>query len=60
MVDFDDLKKDAEKFVDEHETQVDEGIDKAAHLAGEKFGHEKQLDEAAEKLKGFTGEHDKA
>lgn len=60
MVDFDDLKKDAEKFVDEHEKQVDEGIDKAAKLAGEKFGHEKQLDDAAEKLKGFTGEHDKA
>lgn len=54
MVDFDELKNKAEGLLHEHGDQVEAGIDKAAELAGQKFGHEDQIDNAAEKLKGFV------
>ena len=53
MVDFDELKGKAEGLLKEHGDQVEAGIDKAADLAGQKFGHEEQIDNAADKLKGF-------
>ena len=55
MVDFDELKNKAEGLLHEHGDQVEAGIDKAADLAGQKFGHEEQIDSAADKLKGFVG-----
>lgn len=56
MVDFDDLKGKAESLLSEHGDQVDDGIDKLADLAGKKFGHAGQIDQAAEKIKGFVAE----
>jgi hypothetical protein len=46
----------AKDFVDEHEEQVDRGIDKAADAAGERFGHEEQIDKLSERLQGMTGD----
>lgn len=54
MVDFNELKNKAEGLLKEHGDQVEAGIDKAADVAGQKFGHEEQIDNAAEKLKGFV------
>jgi hypothetical protein len=54
MVDFDDLKNKAEALLDEHGDQIEDGIEKVAGLAGKKFGHEGQIDQAADKLKDFV------
>jgi hypothetical protein len=54
MVDFDDLKGKAEALLGEHADQVEDGIDKLADVAGKKFGHAGQIDQAAEKLKGLV------
>ena len=53
MIDFDDLRDKAEDFVEEHATQIDSGIDKAAEFAGKKYGHGEQIDKGAAKLKEF-------
>lgn len=60
MVDFDDLKNKAEGLLGEHGDQVEEGIDKLADLAGKKYGHESQIDKAAEKLKDFVEDQEAA
>lgn len=54
MVDFDNLRRRAEDFVEQHEDQIDKGIDKAADVAGTKFGHQEQIDKAADKLQDLT------
>jgi hypothetical protein len=51
MIDFDDLRGKAEEFLEDHADQVDQGIDKAAGVAGTKYGHGSQIDQGAEKLK---------
>lgn len=56
MVDFDELRHQAEKLLGEHGDQVDDGIEKLADEAGKRFGHASQIDQAAEKLKGFVDE----
>ena len=56
MVDFDDLKGKAEELLGEHGDQVEDGIDKLADLAGKKFGHESQIDRAADKVNDFVDE----
>lgn len=53
MIDFDNLRDKAEEFVEEHATQIDSGIDKAAEFAGKKYGHDDQIDKGAAKLKEF-------
>jgi MT0933-like antitoxin protein len=53
MVDFDELKDRAEGLVTEHGDKIEAGIDKVADLAGDKLGHESQIDQAADKLKGL-------
>jgi hypothetical protein len=58
MVDFDELKKRAEGLVSEHADQIESGIDKAADLAGNKLGHEDQIDKAADKLKGLLPDNE--
>ena len=35
MVDFDNLRRKAEGFVEQHEDQIDKGIDKAADVGGQ-------------------------
>ncbi|MBE7187329.1 antitoxin [Jatrophihabitans endophyticus] len=54
MVDFDNLRRQAENFVEQHEDQIDKGIDKAADMAGKKFGHQAEIDKAADKLQDLT------
>lgn len=53
MVDFDNLRDKAEGLAEQHSDKVDGGIDKAADAAGERFGHEDQIDEGAKKLQDF-------
>lgn len=54
MIDFDELRGKAESLLGEHADQVEDGIGKLAELAGKQFGHAGQIDQAAEKLKGFV------
>jgi hypothetical protein len=56
MVDFDELRGKAEELLGEHSDQVESGIDKLADLAGKQFGHAGQIDQAADKLKGFVAD----
>ena len=54
MVDFNNLRRQAEDFVEQHEDQIDKGIDKAADAAGKRFGHQAEIDKAANKLEDMT------
>jgi hypothetical protein len=38
-------------LAEEHHDKVDAGIDAAAQAAGEKFGHEEQIESVADKIK---------
>ncbi|HEU5265435.1 MAG TPA: antitoxin [Jatrophihabitans sp.] len=58
MVDFDALRDKAEDFAREHDEQVDSGIDKAADFLGDKVGHDEQIRQGAEKLKGLLPDDD--
>jgi hypothetical protein len=51
MIDFDNLREKAEEFVEDHADQIDHGIDKAAKMAGKKYGHGQQIEQGADKLK---------
>jgi hypothetical protein len=50
---------DAEKQIDEHADQVDQGIEKAGDMADEKTGgkYEGQVDKAQEFLEDKTGDN---
>lgn len=54
MVDFDDVKK----FADEHDKQVDEGMQKAGDEASQRFGHEQQVDKLVNEGQERTGSGD--
>jgi len=54
MPDFDDLKK----FADDHDKQVDEGLEKAGDEAGQKLGHEDQIDKGVDWAQEHTGSGD--
>lgn len=54
MPDFDDIKK----FADEHDKQVDEGLEKAGTEAESKVGHDKQINEGVEWAQKHTGSGD--
>jgi len=54
MPDMDDLKKLAE----EHDEQLDAGLERAGDAAGRKFGHEEQIDKGVDKLQRATGKRD--
>lgn len=54
MPGFDDLKK----LADDHDEQVDSGLEKAGDAAGNRFGHEDQIDKGVDKLQERTGEGD--
>lgn len=56
MVDFDNLRRKAEGFIEDHEDQIDKGIDKAAGAAGKRFGHQGEIDKAADKLQELTSD----
>ena len=54
MPDFDDIKK----MADEHDDQVDAGLEKAGDMAESKFGHGEQIDQAVDKAQEATGSDD--
>lgn len=54
MPDFDDIKK----MADEHDDQVDAGLEKAGDMAESKFGHGEQIDQVVEKAQDATGGDD--
>jgi MT0933-like antitoxin protein len=53
MPGMDDIKRMAE----EHDEQVDEGLEKAGNAAGDRFGHEEQIDKAVDKAQERTGDN---
>jgi len=54
LPDFDDIKK----IADEHDDQVDAGLEKAGDMAESKFGHGEQIDQVVEKAQDATGGDD--
>jgi MT0933-like antitoxin protein len=55
MVDFNQAKQ----FLDQHDEQVDQGLDKGGEFAKGRFaGHDEQIDGAVDKAQGATGEGD--
>ena len=54
MPDFDDIKK----MADEHDDQVDAGLEKAGDMAESKFGHGEQIDQVVDKAQEATGSDD--
>jgi hypothetical protein len=51
MPDMDDLKK----LADDHDDQIDEGLEKAGEAAKQKVGHGDQIDKAVDKAQDATG-----
>jgi hypothetical protein len=51
MPDMDDLKK----LADEHDDQIDKGLEQAGNAAEKKIGHDDQIDKAVDKAQDATG-----
>ena len=51
---------EAKKLASEHSEQADEGLDKAAEMAGEKTGgkYDSQIQAGEEKVEGYLGVQD--
>ena len=54
MPGFDDIKK----LADEHDEQIDQGLEKAGDAAGAKLGHDEQIDKAVDWAQQHTGAGD--
>jgi hypothetical protein len=54
MPGMDDIKR----MADEHDDKVDAGLEKAGDEAGERFGHEEQIDRGVDEAQKRTGEGD--
>lgn len=54
MPGFDDIKK----FADDHDEQVDQGLEKVGDAAAAKLGHEDQIDKGVDWLQEHTGSGD--
>jgi MT0933-like antitoxin protein len=53
---FADFADKAKAFADEHDEQVDQGLDKAGDLAKERFGgHDEQIDSVVDRAQQYTG-----
>ncbi|SHK44535.1 MT0933-like antitoxin protein [Pseudonocardia thermophila] len=50
-MDLNDLAGKAGELLNQHGDKVEDAVDKVAEIAKEKFGHEEQIDMAADKLK---------
>ena len=50
-MDLDGLKDKAVDFAKDHSEQVEQGVEKVAHLAEGKFGHEDQIEKVVDKVK---------
>ena len=54
-----DFANKAKDFADQHDEQVDQGLDRAGDEAGKRLaGHESQVDGLVDKGKQYTGEGD--
>lgn len=49
---------DIGKFADEHDKQVDEGLEKAGDEASQRFGHDQQVDKLVNEGQERTGSGD--
>jgi hypothetical protein len=49
---------DVKGFAEDHDEQVDQGLEKAGDAAGEKVGHEDQIDKAVDKGQDALGSND--
>lgn len=54
MPDMDDLKN----LANDHDQQVDEGLEKAGDAAGQELGHEDQIDKGVDWAQEHTGSGD--
>jgi hypothetical protein len=49
----------ARDFLNEHDEQVDQGLDKAGEAAKQRFaGHDEQIDQGVDRLQEMTGDGD--
>jgi hypothetical protein len=56
---FGDFVNKAKELADEHDEQVDQGLDRAGDVAKERFaGHDSQIDTAVDKAQEYTGDGD--
>ena len=56
---FGDFVNKAKKLADQHDEQVDQGLDRAGDEANKRFaGHEGQVDSAVDKAQQYTGAGD--
>ena len=54
---FADFADKAKSFADEHDEQVDQGLDKAGDAAKERFaGHDEQIDGLVDKGQAWSGD----
>ncbi|MCW0212061.1 MAG: antitoxin [Pseudonocardia sp.] len=53
-MDFDALKAQADKLLDEHGDKIEEVVEKAGEFAKERFGHADQVDTVVDKIKDFV------
>jgi hypothetical protein len=54
-----DFINKAKDFIDKHDEQVDQALDKVGDVAKSKFtGHDQQIDQAVDKAQEFTGKGD--
>jgi hypothetical protein len=54
MADLDDVKR----LADDHDQQVDQGVEKAGDAAESRLGHGEQIDQAVDKVQDATGSGD--
>jgi MT0933-like antitoxin protein len=54
---FADFADKAKALADEHEEQVDQGLDRGGDMAKERFaGHDEQIDSAVDRAQDWTGD----
>jgi hypothetical protein len=56
-----DFANKAKEFADQHDEQVDQGLDRAGDAAKERFaGHDAQIDQGVDRAQQYTGGGDTA
>ena len=59
MVDFNALRAQAGELVEQHEDQIDAGVEKAGEMAKDRFaGHEQHIDMGVDKIQELTPDRD--
>ena len=54
-----DFVNKAKEFADQHDEQVDQGLDRGGDLAKERFaGHDEQIDSVVDRAQQYTGDGD--